>query len=144
MPTTWAGITLGEARRGFGRIADELVAAGGEGSDRGLVYLAGAGPPAPLPPPRLLGPFDPVLLGWVSRDDLVGAHKGVVTTNGLFRPVALVDGRVVATWGLADGTITIRPLETIAAPTLDALRADGADILRFLGLASHAVAVTTS
>ena len=29
-------------------------------------------PPAPLPAPRLLGPFDPLLLGWVSRDPFVG------------------------------------------------------------------------
>ena len=32
--------------------------------------------PAGLPKPRLLGPFDPLLLGWVSRDPLVGTHQG--------------------------------------------------------------------
>ena len=57
-----------------------------------------------------------------------------MTSNGVFRPVALVDGRVVATWSLVRGAVTIRPLEQIAKPALDALRADAADVLRYLGL----------
>ena len=93
-------------------IADEVV----EHED-GLVALDVAPQRAPaLPAPRLLGPFDPVLHGWASRAELVGDHAGIVTTNGLFRPVALVSGRAVATWGLANGVVTIRPLEAIAGP----------------------------
>jgi hypothetical protein len=82
----------------------------------------------------LLGPFDPLLHGWVSREPFVGKHRQVVTTNGLFRPVALVGGRVVATWGLADGTVTIRTLEPVDATATEALRKDAAAVLRFLGL----------
>jgi hypothetical protein len=82
----------------------------------------------------LLGPYDPLLHGWVSRDPVVGAHRHVVTSNGLFRPVALVDGRVVASWGLADGTVTIRLLEQVDAAALAALRKDAAAVLRFFGL----------
>ena len=129
----WAGITLGDARRGFAGLAEEL-----RQRDDGLVDLAGrVGPPPPpprLPKPRLLGPFDPILHGWASREPFVGRHQGVVTSNGLFRPVALVDGRVVATWGLADGTVTIRLLEQITPAALRALRTDAEDVLRFLGL----------
>jgi hypothetical protein len=102
--------------------------------DGGLVDLADRDRPGALPPPRLLGPYDPLLHGWVSRDPVVGAHRHVVTSNGLFRPVALVDGRVVASWGLADGTVTIRLLEEIDAAALDALRKDAAAVLRFFGL----------
>ena len=67
-----------------------------------------ATPPAAVrPAPRLLGPFDPVLLGWRSREDIVGAHRGIVTTNGLFRPFALVDGRAAGIWSLqSDWTAT--------------------------------------
>jgi len=125
----WAGITLGDARRGLEGIAREVVAC-----DGGLFHLAERDPVAPLPAPRLLGPFDPVLLGWVSREALVGPHQGVVTTNGLFRPSALVDGRVVATWGLAGRKVEIRPLEPIAPPVLDALQCDANAVLRFLGI----------
>ena len=39
----------------------------------GLLELIGRPPPAPLPPPRLLGAFDPILHGWRSREPIVGA-----------------------------------------------------------------------
>ena len=125
----WANITLGAARTGLAGITAETVA----GKD-GLVDLAEREPPAPLPPPRLLGGFEPLLLGWVSREDVVGAHQGIVTTNGIFRPIGLAKGRAVATWGLADGVVTIRPLEKLSRATLGALRDDAADVLRYLGL----------
>lgn len=127
----WAGITLGDAREGMEAIAGETVAFEG-----GLFHLAERDDPAPLPDPRLLGAFDPVLLGWVSREALVGGHQGVVTSNGLFRPCALVDGRVVATWGLAGGAVQIRPLEAVAPAALATLDEDAGAVLRFLGLAS--------
>ena len=132
----WAGIPFGRARGGLDGIADELVGCGG-----GLVHLAGRDRPEPPPPPRLLGAFDPVLLGWVSRRPFVGRHQGVVTTNGLFRPFALVDGRVVATWGLAHGELQIRCLEPIAPRSREALQEDGGEVLRFLGLPSEAARV---
>ena len=125
----WAGITLGDARRGLAGIADELV----QHAD-GLVDLPGRDPAPDLPPPRLLGPFDPLLLGWSSREPFVGVHQELVTVNGLFRPAAVVGGRVVGTWGLADGTVSIRALEQIRPAASKALRADARYVLRFLGL----------
>jgi hypothetical protein len=95
-----------------------------------------------LPAPVLLGPFDPLLHGWVSRAPVVGGHRSVVTTNGLFRPVALVGGGVVATWSLASGVIRIAPLERIGAGDLDLLAADAADVLRYLGLPDRPAVVT--
>ena len=89
-----------------------------------MVDLVGR-PPAPdVPPPLLLGPFDPVLHGWASRDFVLADHRSIVTTNGLFRAFALVRGRAVATWGLANGRVTVRPLEPIAHEDLAELRAD--------------------
>ena len=129
----WAGIPLGEARAGFGAIDDELVQVG-----EGLIAL-GALADAPLPTPRLLGPFDPIMHGWISREPFVGRHSGVVTTNGIFRPVALVEGRVVATWGLPGGQPTISPLEPLSARPRRALSDDGADVQRFLGLPQRPV-----
>ncbi len=131
----WAGLTLGDARVGFRRIADEVISCGeiaGAGSE-GLVDLADRPAPAPLPPPRLLGPFDPLLLGWQTRAPFVGRHR-VVTTNGIFRPFALVDGRVVATWRTAGAVVTIHLLEPVAPAALDALRQDAVAVVRFLDL----------
>lgn len=125
----WAGIPLGAARLGLDLIAGELVR-----DDDGLVDLAGREPASALPPPRLLGAFEPLLLGWVSRDVVVGAHHEVATSNGLFRPVALVGGRVVATWALGGGVVSLTPLESISRAVLAALRDDARDVLRFLGL----------
>ena len=80
----WAGITLGDARRGIDAIGDEI--ADFRGSRVGL--KAERTKVSGLPPPRLLGPFDPLLHGWKSRQPIVGAHGDVVTSNGIFRPVA--------------------------------------------------------
>jgi Winged helix DNA-binding domain len=130
----WAGLTLGDARAGLAGIAEEL-----SGRLDGLVQLSAPAAAArasvtALPSPRLLGAFDPLLLGWASRAPFVGDHLGIVTTNGIFRPVALVDGRVVATWALAAGAITVRLLEAVAPPAQEVLRADAGDVCRFLGL----------
>ena len=117
-----------DARAGLTAIATELVQ-----REDGLVDLAGRPLPAQLPPPRLLGAFEPVLLGWASRAFLLGAHKAIVTVNGLFRPFALVDGRAVATWGLAAGEVRLMPFAPLEPADAAALAADAGDVLRFLG-----------
>jgi hypothetical protein len=83
----WAGVPLGDARRGVEAIADEVIPFGD-----GLVVLAGNAEAASLPPPRLLGPFDPILHGWASRAPFVGEHAGVVTAHGVFRAVGTSQG----------------------------------------------------
>ena len=123
----WAKLTLGDARAGLDGIGTELVEVAG-----GLVDLAQRDKPAGMPRPRLLGPFDPLLLGWASREFVVGPHV-VVTSNGLFRACALVDGRVVGTWGLSGTTLTVDLLEKVKASNVDALREDAHDVIRFLG-----------
>jgi hypothetical protein len=123
----WAGLPLRDARAGLNAIASEL-----EERPDGLVALAGRPPPAGLPPPRLLGPYDPVLLGWTSREPILGPHTGIVTVNGLFRPFALVEGRAVATWRMARGEVSLEPLGRITRRDAKALEADAADVVRYL------------
>jgi Winged helix DNA-binding domain len=129
----WAGLPLRDARRGL-----TAIAAGLSQRADGLASLARApGGQAPgdhgRPPHRLLGSFDPLLHGWVSREPVLGGHQGVVTTNGIFRPFALVRGRGVATWRLARGRVTLAPFAPLAAADETALMTDAADVLRFLG-----------
>jgi hypothetical protein len=124
----WSGLPLGDARRGLAAIASQLA----ERAD-GLVDLAGERREAGVPPPRLLGAFDPLLHGWASREPVLGPHTGIVTVNGLFRPFALVGGRAVATWGLAGGEVTLNWLADVPAAARAALAADEADVRRFLG-----------
>src|SRR5258708_4498371 len=58
----WAGLPLRDARYGLAAIAGRLA-----GRDDGLADLAGRRDEYPLPPPRLLGAYDPPLLGWGAR-----------------------------------------------------------------------------
>ena len=123
----WAGLPLRDARAGLGAIAPELV----ERED-GLVHLAAHPPVAEIPAPRLLGAFDPVLLGWCSREPILGPHTHLVTMNGIFRPFAMVKGRAVASWKLNRGKVAIEPLGRIAKQAGVDLAADAADVERFM------------
>jgi hypothetical protein len=123
----WAGLPLRDSRAGLDAIASELLQ-----RDDGLVDLAGRPDPEPLPAPRLLGAFDPLLLGWASREEVVGPHRLLVTTNGIFRPFALVDGRAVAIWGLARGEVTIEHLQELRKNAAAALEADARAVEEFM------------
>ncbi len=138
----WAGVTLGRAREGFRSIRAECRELGDGLVDLDGRWRRGAGPGRRMPAPRLLGPFDPVLHGWADRSPLVGPHRGVVTSNGVFRATALVAGRVVGTWGLAEGRVRLRLLEPIAPAAERALRREAEAVLAFLGLPPAPLAVS--
>ena len=132
----WAGLPLRDARRGLSAIAGEL-----REREDGQAELKSASsrrrpgrsvPPGP-PPPLLLGSFDPLLHGWADRKPVLGAATGIVTVNGLFRPFALVDGRAAATWSLAAGEVELVPFAPLTDHATAALRAEAADVVRFLG-----------
>jgi hypothetical protein len=79
-------LPLRDARAGLEAIASKL-----KERDDGLVELKRRPPTAPLPKPRLLGSFEPVLLGWKSRELLLGEAEPLVVSGGVFRPFALVE-----------------------------------------------------
>ncbi len=87
-----------------------------------------------LPRPRLLGMFDELLMGWASRDPVLGEHSDLVTSNGMFRAVMLIGGRAVGTWTRRDGRIQLEPFEPLSDDALEALTLEAADVERFLGL----------
>jgi hypothetical protein len=122
----WAGLPLRDARAGLEAMASEL-----EQRADGLVELKKRPATAPIPPPRLLGAYDPLLLGWTSRDEVVGPHKILVTINGIFRPFGLVGGRAVATWRLAGGKVTIEPLAKVTKKDAAALDAEAQRVQDF-------------
>jgi hypothetical protein len=126
----WAGLPLRDARAGLVTIASELVE-----RDDGLVHLVARPPVAEIPGPRLLGAFDPLLLGWTSREAVLGPHTQLVTINGIFKPFAMVKGRAVGTWRLSRGKVTIEPLGRITKQANAALAADAADVERFMASA---------
>ena len=123
----WAGLPLREARRGLAGISSALA-----DRDDGLASLAGHGEEHPVPPLRLLGAFDPLLLGWSSRELFLAPGGPVITTNGLFRPFVLAGGRGCAIWRISKGTVVTDPVGPLSAAQRDALAAETADVERFL------------
>jgi Winged helix DNA-binding domain len=124
----WAGLPLGQVRRGLTAIAAEL-------RDRadGLAELAASHrQQACMPGPRLLGPFDPVLLGWASREPILTSHQAIVTVNGLFRPFALVGGKAAGIWAWTGGQVALDPFGELSAGAEAALAAEARDVQRFL------------
>jgi len=124
----WAGLPLRDARAGLIAIASAL-----DVRADGLVDLASRPTAARLPPPRLLGAYDPLLLGWTSRELLLDSHQGIVSSNGLLRPFALVRGRAAATWSLRAGEVALEPFRRLSRKDVSALERDAEDVVRFLG-----------
>jgi hypothetical protein len=99
-------------------------------------------PHAPRPdpdvpaPPRFLPEYDNLLLAHEDRSRVVTdeERKAVWTRNGLLA-VALVDGRVAATWKLSrarkTATLTVDPLKRIAKKDRAALAEEGEQLLAF-------------
>ena len=123
----WAGLPLRDARAGLSAISPR------ERED-GLLELTRRRASAPaLPEPKLLGAFDPVLLGWASREPIVGRHADAIVSGGIFRPFALVNGRVAGVWRLDRGRVQLEPLGRLSRADRAALDAEAEDVLRFLG-----------
>jgi len=128
----WSGLPLSDARRGLRAVGREL-----EERPDGLVDLRNRPQPSGLPPPRLLGAFDPLLLGWRAREPITGAHQGLVTVNGLFRPFALIRGRAAGVWSMTGGILSLRLFDTITPEDTEALEREAADVARFLGVSAR-------
>jgi uncharacterized protein YcaQ len=125
----WAGLPLRDVRVGLAAIASEL-----DQRADGLVDLVDRPAPAELPAPRLLGAFDPLLLGWCSRAPVLGANQTIVTINGIFRPFALIGGRAVATWSMPAGEVVLEPFGPLKRRDSTALAVDAEAVVRYLGI----------
>jgi hypothetical protein len=123
----WAGLPLGDARRALAAISSGLA-----DRDDGLASLAGAEEAPAVPDLRLLGAFDPLLLGWASRELFLAPDAPVITTNGLFRPFVLIQGRGAALWKVTGGRAVMNSLPPLSAPEQAALAEETADVERFL------------
>jgi hypothetical protein len=113
----WAGLPLRDARAGLGAIA------------RGAERRNAAGRARPC----LLDQWDPVLVGWRSRNALLEHYPRRDSAEAHFRPFAYVRGRAVATWGAREGAAEIgTPFVPLRRADERALAADAEDVARFL------------
>lgn len=122
----WAQLSLRDARFGLDAIASEL-----EQRPDGLVDLHRV-QVEPLPPPRLLGPFDPLLLGWRSRSFVLDDPPEVVTVNGIIKAIALVRGRAAGTWTMPGGHVQLRLWNEQSRATTVALERDASAVEAYL------------
>ena len=140
--TAWSGLPAAECTRALDLLAGDLVAVSAAGTR--LFALAGHTVAEPAgPSPRLLGHFDPFLLGYRDRGLVLDAGYAprIQTGGGFVQPVVLIGGRVAGTWRLtrAPGRarrarLTVEPFMALPAGGADGLAAEAADIGRFLGL----------
>lgn len=137
----WAGLTLRDARAGLSALGAGRVAEAVEPlreCDHGLVELNDAPRVAKLRRPILLGAFEPVLMGWCSREPVLGEHDPRVVTGGVFRAFAFAPvaerpiGRAVATWKFRRDGVELSPFGRLDDMQRDALTRDGEELLRFL------------
>jgi hypothetical protein len=127
---SWSGLPLSTARRALAAL-DHTEAAGELLALPGTLDVA---PPAP--PALLLAAFDPVMLGYRTREPVVAAgdDRYILPGGGMLRPAVLIDGLAAGTWGLtAQGsrrTVAIQWFRRSAGSR--ELRAEQLSVERFL------------
>ncbi len=116
----WAGIPLGEARRGRaicgGALATIEIGGTAQHLDPEVLERTAGGTRPAMAQVLLLPGFDEYLLGYGDRSAVLApehANRIVPGGNGVFRPTVVVDGEVVGTWSR-----TNRAREVTVAPGL--------------------------
>lgn len=119
----WAGLTTADARAGLAAAQADLaqVTVDGQAYWQSPTALV---PDGPIEGVHLLPAFDEFLLGYRDRSaSLDPAHADAVApgANGVFRPILVVDGRVVGTWSrtVKRATVTVTPQPFPAHPAVD-------------------------
>jgi hypothetical protein len=131
----WSGLSLGDARKGWSGIADELTEVTHAGRP---LWLPRRGGPKPVDVKvSLLAAFDEHLLGWRDRELILDPAytRRVLPGGGILRASVLADGRIVGTWRVKTGVIKTGVVETEVAEQVDkaALGVEVDDVVRFLG-----------
>ncbi|WP_103351306.1 winged helix DNA-binding domain-containing protein [Amycolatopsis sp. CA-128772] len=131
---TWAGITrLGEvaAAMDLRRYRDPD---GRELLDLPELTVPDEDVPAP---PRLLGPFDQMILSYADRTRIISDayRKRVISHNGLVKGTLLVDGRVCGFWEIKASrkaaAIELSPFEKLAKRDLAALEKSAGELVKW-------------
>ena len=144
----WSALPLHQAKRGFRHLAAacELDTVDAAGSPAAVLTRNSEPPPDPDEPTgashlRLLGHFDPYLLGYRNRDLVLSPRfaKRIQAGGGIIHPAILLEGHVVGTWHQRRApdllTVVAEPFnrEGLTSTILPALEAEAADVGRFLG-----------
>lgn len=135
----WSGLPATDGKRAWRLLKGELVRVSVDGAELWALYEADLDPPRDCPP-RLLGHFDALLLGYRGRDLILdpAAAKRIQAGGGFIQPTVMVGGRVAGTWRLDSrartARLTVEPFTTLRRGSREGLRAEAEDLARFLGV----------
>jgi hypothetical protein len=139
----WSGLPISEVRTAWKHTAGDLseVKIAGQRAWMPKDHLARLDEfPAHPSVVRLLAAFDTYLLGYKNRDIGVAPEhaKRINAGGGMIRPVMLVNGQAVGTWKSTQIKkqldITVELFEQLSFDVQPWLKAEAADIARFLGI----------
>ena len=110
--TWWSGLTVRDAKLGIELTGDAVVQ---ELIDGHTYWLAREKTPArhQSPTAYLLPPWDEYTVAYKDRSAVVAPeHAGLASSGGVFRPIIVVDGRVVGTWksSVVKGALVVTPM----------------------------------
>ena len=139
----WSGLPAADTRQCLQAAVNDLTEVEVDGQTMWMSQDAAARSNDVLDAPqgvlRVLGPFDPYIVGYAKRDLDVPDHllKRVNAGGGMLRPCVLLDGRLVATWDRKRRTrgLTVRVtcFEELSADAQTQLENEFTEIARFLG-----------
>jgi len=135
----WSGLAAGEAKQALETIKGEL-----DSTEIGARTYWSGGSSAPYAAARpvsalLLPAYDEFLLGYRDRSAVLSeeARKKAISSNGLFWPVVLIDGRAAGLWKrtMKKGSVHIEPdlFEALSRGTRARIESAAERYGRFLG-----------
>jgi Winged helix DNA-binding domain len=140
----WSGLSLADARRGWGLLGDQAVPVPTLAGPMWLLssrtgWLHKTHLPDPDPVVRLLPAFDGLWLGWYGdRDTMLPPQfrSRVYPGGGVIRPSVMVDGQAAGTWTRRTRgqtlDVVVDLFDDAGAEALNSLRAAATDLGRFL------------
>jgi hypothetical protein len=141
----WAGVPLGEIRRAFDGIADELEPVEVEGLPGRRYLLRSAEVGSSLPALRLLAKFDPLMMAHADKRMFLREEdrKAVFRKAGQVEATVLIRGRVAGTWRMASKgrrlVVSVEPIRKISKADMGRLEREGLRLAKALGLESAEV-----
>jgi len=136
----WSGLAAADARTGLEMVEAQLARE--EFEDQTYWFSPSlSNPKSDSPTVYLLPPFDEYLLGYRDRGAVLDpAHAGKIVPggNGMFKPIIVIDGRVVGTWKRTlrktKVLVSFDPFEPLNPTQMEAVAGAAESYGRFLGL----------
>ena len=133
----WSGLSVGEARQGLYAVQAEFVS---ETINEQLYWMPDVAYQPSVGENRLflLPSYDEYIVGYKDRTDVLTSvnHTKAISSNGVFRPVIIKDGRVIGLWKKATSAkkiIEVAPFEPVDDTTQQLINAAAEEVRAFLG-----------